>query len=420
MSWSRFLQINNSFKLIKNNIDYNKVIAHSILEVAYFKPTSYYVILNSFVYAIDFKEFVENFNLHKTIFTCFVDRSDHLKLVKNCREDNPNSTLLQSKIIQSKLKINLINIFISIHTIFFTRRHKLSLKSKLYLASQLCCNLNNENSLRNELHKNKKMIVAHNYVSLISSYGIENLICQVINKNTAISTYSLSHGLSYIKFKQFKPIDYINGFNISSKYVIVWGNKSKQDLFENFNFPKEKTLIGGNPKYPLKKIIIKKEFKSCIVLLPREIYDKSNIELLELIGKAKENNLFSVSVKLHPSLDYQKYVIISNQLGFEICSKDNSLINELSSDKYDFAIAYNTTAYYEAMYFNLFCLRYAKNENELFAGLEDKFSTVSDLEYIIKQFKSIDAKIVNKQAIKLLEENLGMGINNYSEILNSK
>lgn len=73
-------------------------------------------------------------------------------------------------------------------------------------------------------------------------------------------------------------------------------------------------------------------------------------------------------------------MIISNQLGFEISSKNNSLINELS-DKYDFAIAYHTTAYYEAMYFNLFYLRCAKNENKLYDGLKDKFSTVSDLEY---------------------------------------
>ncbi|MFL9831929.1 hypothetical protein ABS764_13835 [Flavobacterium sp. ST-87] len=420
MSWDKFIQINNSFKLIKNNVDFNKAIAHDILIVAYFKPPSYYAIFKSFIKTLNVKDFVKHFNLYTNIYTCFVDRMDHIKLVENCRSDIPNSILLQSEIIQPKLKISIINIFISIHTLINARQLKIDIKSKLYLASQLCFNLNIEKDLRNELIKRRNRFTNHSYISLISSYGIENLLCQVINHNSTIRTYSLSHGVSYINFKQQKPLDYINGFNISSQYVIVWGKSSKRDLNKNFDFPQEKILVGGNPKYPAKKINLKIEFKNCIVLLPREIYDKSNLELLDLIAEYKKNNSVKVSVKLHPSLNYQKYEGIANQLGFEICSKNNSLINELSSDKYDFAIAYNTTAYYEAMYFNLFCLRYDKNENELFDGLEDKFSTVSDLEYIIKQFKSIDTNIVDKQAIKLLEETLGMGINNYAEILNSQ
>lgn len=420
MSWDKFVQINNAFKFNKNNIDFNRAIAHDILIVAYFNPPSYYAIFKSFLKSLDVKEFVNNFNLHRNIYTCFVDRIDHIKLVESCRADVPNSILLQSQIFKTKLKINIKNIFISIHILKKARHLKIDIKSKLYLASQLCYNLNIENTLRNELIKGRNKFTNHSYISLISSYGIENLLCQVINHNSTIRTYSLSHGVSYINFKHHKPLDYINGFNISSQYVIVWGKSSKDNLIENFNFSQEKILVGGNPKYPSKEINLKKEFKNCIVLLPREIYDKSNIGLLKLIAQYKKNNSVNVSVKLHPSLNYQKYEGIANQLGFEICSKNNSLINELSSDKYDFAIAYNTTAYYEAMYFNLFCLRFTENENELFDGLEDKFSTVSDLEYIIKQFKTIDANIVDKQATKLLEETLGMGINNYAKILNSK
>lgn len=420
MSWERFIQINNSFKLVKNNIDFNKAIAHNILNVAYFKPPSYYTIFKSFFKSLDVKEFVTNFNLHKNVYTCFVDRIDHIALVKSCRADVPNSILLQSQIFKPKLKISIKNIFMSIHTLKKARQLKIDIKSKLYLASQLCYNLNVENALKNELIKRRSKFTNHSYIALISSYGIENLFSQVINHNSTIRTYSLSHGVSYINYNQQKPLDYINGFNICSQYVIVWGKSSKDDLIKNFNFPQEKILVGGNPKYPSKKINLKTEFKSCIVLLPREIYDKSNIELLELIAEYKKNNSVKVSVKLHPSLNYQKYEGITKQFGFEICSKNYSLIDELCSDKYDFAIAYNTTAYYEAMYFNLFCLRYAMNENELFDGLEDKFSTVSDLDYIIKQFKRIDASIVDKQATKLLEATLGMGINNYAKILNSK
>ena len=40
---------------------------------------------------------------------------------------------------------------------------------------------------------------------------------------------------------------------------------------------------------------------------------------------------------------------------------------------YDFAIAYNTTAYYEAMYYNMVCFRYVVDENGEFNGLNDKF-----------------------------------------------
>jgi hypothetical protein len=419
VSWEKFEEINNSFNLFKNNIDFNKAIAHNILKVAYFKPPSYFTIFKSFIKSLDVKDFVNKFNLHPNIYTCFVDRTDYVELVEKFRMGSRNSILLQSEIFRPSLKIKIINIFISFQTILNAKQLKIDLKSKLYLASQLCFNLNIEEDLRNALIKERKIFKTRNYIALISSYGIENLICQVINHNSTIRTYSLSHGISYINFKLEKPLDYINGFNISSQHVFVWGKSSKNDLIKNFSFPQEKILIGGNPKYPAKKINLKTEFKDCIVLLPRQIYDKSNMALLDLIAEYKKNNPIKVSVKLHPSLNYQKYERIANQHGFKICSKNSSLINELSTDKYDFAIAYNTTAYYEAMYFNFLCFRYTQNENELFDGLEDRFSTVSDLQNIVKRFRNTDTKILNKQATKLLEETLGVGINNYAEILNS-
>jgi hypothetical protein len=419
MSWDKYVQINNSFKLIKNNIDFNKSIAHNILQVAYFKPPSYFIIFKYFIKTLDVKDFVNKFNLHLNIFTCFVNRNDHIQFVEKCRTDSRDSILLKSEIMRPKLKIKILNIFISINTLINARQLKIDLKSKFYLASQLCFNLNIEEDLRNALIKERKRIKTRNFIALMSSYGTENLICQVINHNSTIRTYSLSHGISYIDFKLEKPLDYINGFNISSQFVFVWGKSSKNDLIKYFSFPQEKIFIGGNPKYPTKKINLKTEFKNCIVLLPRQIYDKSNIALLELIAEYKKNNSLNISVKLHPSLNYQKYESVANRYGFKMCSNNNNLINELNTDKYDFAIAYNTSAYYEAMYFNLICLRYSKNENELFDGLEDRFLTVSDLQYIIERFKNTDTKKINNQATKLLEEILGVGTNNYNEILNS-
>jgi len=419
MSWEKFEKLNSTIKFFKGNIDFNKAIAHDILIIAFSLPIGNMHILKSFFKSIHFERIIKDFETHRTIFTCFVNRADHINFVTSCKSNILDSVLIQSNTISPKLNINPLHILLSLWQVLKLRHLKISLKSKIYLASQLCYNLNIEKDLRMILLKNKQAIKTKNYVALISSFGLENLLCQVINTYTKINTYTLSHGVSYVDYKLNRPLDYINGYNISAQYVFVWGKSSKIDLTNNYNFPSNRIIIGGNPKYLAKEINLKTIFNNCIVLLPRKIYDESNLSLLRLISKCQKNYSFEVFLKLHPSLDFQKYEIIANQYGFKICPGKNTLAQELSSDIYDFAIAYNTTAYYESMYYNLPCLRYAENENEMYYGLNDKFSTSYELQKLIIDFKNMNHKLLNQEVTILLHEILGVGINTYAKYLNS-
>jgi hypothetical protein len=85
--------------------------------------------------------------------------------------------------------------------------------------------------------------------------------------------------------------------------------------------------------------------------------------------------------------------------------------------KYDFSIVNNSTTYYEAMYAGMICFRYEKSENEEFKGLNDKFIDSETLQSRIQYFTFTDNQKLNDEVENLLINTLGMGINNYKQIL---
>jgi hypothetical protein len=125
-----------------------------------------------------------------------------------------------------------------------------------------------------------------------------------------------------------------------------------------------------------------------------------------------------ISIKPHPHSD--NLLTIQN-----LCDANNLeyidigiSINELLKDNtFDFAIAYQTTTYYEAMYYGLICFRYAFKENEDYGDMEDRFVTITELENLIYKISKIDMMELTNTVTNLLVDNLGLGINRYKEII---
>lgn len=89
----------------------------------------------------------------------------------------------------------------------------------------------------------------------------------------------------------------------------------------------------------------------------------------------------------------------------------------LNPEAFDWAIAVNTTAYYESLMKGVPCFRFEDDIYQLPYGYEDKFETVGQLSFMIDTLKSKDIDIYQKEIDAMLEYTMGIGINNYKEII---
>jgi hypothetical protein len=199
----------------------------------------------------------------------------------------------------------------------------------------------------------------------------------------------------------------------------VWGNSSKRDLLENYpeSVREKEIIVAGNPKYPMKRISFRKSFCHAIVFLGREVYHESNIKLIELLALVASNCSIKFSIKLHPFSNKLDYEQITNKYGMLILPSDEIVLNLLTQEGFDFAVCFNTTVYYEAMYNDLLCFRYADGENENYLGLQDRFSNEKELTELIENIKNTNSNSLQEKAEALLVATVGMGINEYQKIL---
>lgn len=419
-NWITFEKYFDLFKYKDNNIDFKKVLAFDILKCVYdsndiesknFKGLTYPIIKT-----IDFTDIELALEHQNLLVTNRTKRNDYLELFNHVLKGINNHSFIEISDLPQKTKFSILTFVTSIYYCLPFIYNGFSFKKTFFLTSKLYSyRLINKSLIK--ILKNNKDIKTGKYLCFNSSVGIENLFCQVFN-NFKLDTYSISHGVNFGEFAKFKPLDYINGYNISAKKIFVWGEFSNDDLVKNFKIKEKNILIAGNPKYPKKEINIKNSFKNCIVILPRDLYDKPNQDLLEEIYDLKLKLKCNVSIKTHPSLDFKKYSGLASKYKFKIIGLNTTLKDCLSSGEFDFSIGYNTNAYYESLYFNMIFLRYQKYENELFVGLNDKFNNSEELFNKIIEFKNTKTTQLNNEGKKILIKSLGLGINKYSQFLN--
>ena len=385
--------------------DMKKVMYYDILYLCDGRKLNVHRKVLKWLFNFDFTDLKNSILNNKLIVTFPYSRKDHRVFLDSIIKD-----LNHVLITDFRLKFNL-NLFITLkhlfESFFLISKLKLNFKEFLFIWS-------NYVFYKNSMHELKSLEFGNEvkkYLSFNSSVSLEALICVCFNEKDNITTYSLTHGQTYINYKTFKPIDIINAINICSDFIIVWGENQKQDLNKNYNFNLENILIGGNPKYS--NFIIKKAVKNSkkvLVLLPRREYLKGSLSLLNLL---MENNIDMI-IKLHPISnisDFSKYssFIITNNNIKEIIHK-----NEIS-----YSITFNSSIYFELWSLGIPCFRYSKFENDTYPGLNDKFESSSELNLLIESLE--DSFIFNNdEIISMLKKNLGVGINNYKNILHVK
>ena len=252
------------------------------------------------------------------------------------------------------------------------------------------------------------------YLTQSSVLNYESLLTQFFNSK-GVETISLTEAIYTIHHFN-RPIDCLQYENFDSKKYLMWG-QSSVDAFLEYGISKDRLFVAGYPKDNVQQNMKEhNSFKECMVLLSRELFHESNIKLLEIL----KHDSFAVNyhLKLHPGDNpsyYKKYV---SQYNMSIVPTDKTINETLCKEQFDFSIAVNTNAYYEALMRGIPCMRFYDGTFELPAGYDDIFQTVD--EYFAK------LSIIKKMCLsdnyqtkinEILRYCIGVGIDNYKTLI---
>lgn len=292
--------------------------------------------------------------------------------------------------------------------IFSVKRSNLTLLEKCVLANEFVYYCNTIKALNKYKFQNLKK-----FLCLLDTLEIENLLTQFF-KLKGVQTYSLSEGV-YFAFKENIPFDVIGYENLTTDRKICWGDYSKDELV-SIDIPSEKIVVGGYPKDVLQKNLKHNNtFKKCIVLLARDAFRESNICLLDILSNC--SNEQEIYLKLHPRCEltfYQKY---ANNHNMEIIPFSKTINECLDQKEFDYSIAVNTTAYYEALMRGIPCFRLDDGQFNLMHGMKDTFGTLEEFYDVYYTYKNINLVEHQQQINNVLKYTLGFGIDNYRKII---
>lgn len=291
-------------------------------------------------------------------------------------------------------------------SLFFEK--KMTFKEKAMLAADAVYYCNTIKSLETVSISGVKA-----YLSMYNATQLENLITQYMKKRD-IPTYSLCEGVYFVE-KDKLNIDSVNYTNLETDHLITWG-QSVVDDFSKVGIPTTRMIVGGYP-HEMRLRPMRKELtmKKGLVLLARQTYHKANDRLLSILKDTE----WDYELKCHPVSDINHYSKIAEKNHWRIVPSQETVSYCLAAADYDFAIAVNTTAYYEALMRGIPCLRFCDGSFTLQHGIEsDAFSSLSEyMEAMTTLMSTIQTDEYQQQVDNILQYVMGVGIDNYRTIL---
>lgn len=243
----------------------------------------------------------------------------------------------------------------------------------------------------------------------------ENILKQYFKNHGAI-TYSMFHGTN-IRQVHNLTIDCLTYENLYVDYCLPWGQYGKDEFIKTGISESTLIVVGYPREMKLQPLNSESFMKRCVVLMSRSQFEETDLKLMRQLSCFKN---LSFSVKLHPSCDESKFADLCTQYGFELIAKKTLLSDCLNNKDYDFAIAVNTTSYYEALISGLPCLRYKDGDQyDMMMGDEhDEFEDENGFQESVAWIKETMCgggyETIRQQ---ILQYCLGYGIDNYREVL---
>lgn len=364
--------------------------------------------------ALDFS-FLQGIDKKKIIYYD-IDRKDHQATFHNiCSFLGDDYKVIDIAFnIKSKPHHSIINKCLSRIFIWIATRHyKFTTEDKKQLSSRVCYVLNSID----ELYSMKRELrhISH-FVSYSAIHPWNSLLCQFFRCRKA-KVFGLSHAVHAI-FTNNIPIHCLNYENLDVDYSLTWGQYTK-DEYMKFGVKAKEIFVAGYPKkMDIQQAKRTNELKRCLVLLSNIDYDDSNKNLLALLSQYTKTHTFYL--KLHPSNNFECYKAIAEKDKMFIIDKKVLLTECFDKDKYDFAIAVNTTSYYEIMAAGIPCLRY-KDDNAFqmtYGNENDEFSTAKEYVDTMNWLKEqIRNQVYDEIRHHVLHYAIGLGENNYKKLL---
>jgi len=409
--FDRYKSLKEKFNFVYDGICLNRVLALSLWAVANGKYAfSWKRIVLAFL-AIDVKQLEFDPQKHMILSTFGrYARKDHLELY-NAVLDKLDGKASYNKTLTfgCKLSIHPVVIYKVVKFVFFNL-HDTSLslwdKCKLIIECIHYCNIIEE-------LKHMDFTGVQKYLCQCSVLDLENLLTQFF-KLRNIPTYSLQEGVYFI-FKKNPPLDSVQYENFETDNLLCWGQFSIDEDVSYGISPRKLRLAGYPKKVELHTMKKDNPYKKCMVLIARDLFQTANTGLLEILSKVSDN--YSFEIKLHPSCDFSYYSEYARAHHMHIIPKDKTIAECLNNVEYDFSIAINTTAYYEALMRGLPCLRFYDGTFDLMSGCKDVFETLEGFLECLDGIRSIAEDEYQKEIDDVLKYAIGVGIDNYQKIL---
>ena len=283
----------------------------------------------------------------------------------------------------------------------------MNLKCKLKFSFMACVYCNSLCALeRLDLSGVKK------YLSMYHVDQLENMITQYM-KLRGIPTYSLCEGV-YVVDKKNLVIDSVNYTNFETGKLLVWG-QYVVDAFIREGVPEERMVVCGYPHKVMPAIMNHcNPFKRCVVLLARRDFSQSNFALLDIL--ANYSGRYEFHLKLHPNCERRPIQDFANEHNMSLVPPEKTVGQCVNGTSFDWAIAVNTSAYYEALMRGVPCLRFFDGSFEMMPGFNDSFS---DKKGFVKIVHAIQSGLKNGEYQRSINDTLryvvGLGIDRYRE-----
>ncbi|MNJ31872.1 hypothetical protein D3C77_265230 [compost metagenome] len=317
-------------------------------------------------------------NQHVVPIYMSIERPDYREIVDFVEHQ------LQSAVGVKKVSIILSHTISNVGELFhcgkpafdFSRGHDGNWYEKLYLFSSYFYVLKGFKRL-----ENNNLLAPNVAVFFNSSSFPESLLCEFFRaKNTV--TYSLQHGM-YLRPAKI-TYDIVNIANVTADNLLCWGDFSKSEV-ENFYLDnklsrKFQCKVAGYPKPLVHLQQDKLVTDKVLVVLPRLIYKKESINLLELLIELEFRE--RLVVKLHPSLLHDKDIIgACERLGAIV--PEGKLLDCLTGVQYFATVGFNTTSLFECLSNSRRILVYNSGSDEFDLNCFESFRNSEELKSLI-------------------------------------
>ena len=361
---------------------------------------------------IDLTQYKDAFAEGDIVCSCYCPkRADHRKLATEICKSINGAKLIHLQVFYRWF----FNPFLFARYLVWSISHlKANLSSHFMMAAKLCFCKRTIDGL-NDVFNGIDLTGKHFLPLLGQAYHEATLLH--FFKQKGVSTYAMFHGIIG-RYKMAIPLDVVLGENIVADKVLALSESQRQILIEEFGIDPSIVYVAGNPKYPSRDIVVKNEMKRCLVLGGVSAYDEALLQLLQLLEECSDKIGIKYFFKPHPTSKVIFNPVYKAIRGIQLLDSKKTLMEILSSGEFDMAITCNTTAYYECMYYGVIPLRWAKDENHNWKGLDDRFYDEASFFEKVREIRMAETIQYCGQMKEVLVSELGVGINNYNQIVN--